>query len=59
MWSWQPVWDVIEKALDVWVPADDNVDMLLKGHFDREVAESERRLNDKQLAWIDQLSAAG
>ncbi|MEE4601000.1 MAG: phosphate ABC transporter permease PstA [Desulfobacteraceae bacterium] len=51
--------DVIGKALDVWVPADDDVDMLFKGHFDREVAESERRLNDKQLAWIDQLSADG
>jgi phosphate transport system permease protein len=51
--------DVIGKTLDVWVPADDDVDMLLKGHFDREVTESERRLNDKQLAWIDQLSADG
>ena len=51
--------DVIGKALDVWVPADDDVDMLLKGHFDRDVAEGERRLNDKQLAWIDQLSADG
>jgi phosphate transport system permease protein len=51
--------DVIGKAIDVWVPADDDVDMLLKGHFDRDVAEGERRLNDKQLAWIDQLSADG
>ena len=31
--------DVIGKALDVWVPADDDVDMLFKGHFDRKVAE--------------------
>ena len=51
--------DVIGKAIDVWVPADDDVDMLLKGHFDRDLAEGERRLNDKQLAWIDQLSADG
>ncbi len=51
--------DVIGKTIDVWVPADDDVDMLLKGHFDRDVAEGERRLNDKQLAWIDQLSADG
>ena len=41
----------------IWVPADDDVDMLIKGHFDRNVAEGERRLNDKQLAWIDQLAA--
>ena len=51
--------DVIGKTLQVWIPADDDVDMLFKGHFDRNVAEEERRLNDKQLAWIDQLSADG
>jgi phosphate transport system permease protein len=51
--------DVIGKTLEIWVPADDDVDMLFKGHFDRNVAEGERRLNDKQLAWIDQLSADG
>lgn len=41
----------------IWVPADDDVDMLLKGHISRDVDESERRLKDKQLAWIDQLLA--
>ena len=51
--------DVIGKSLEIWVPADDDVDMLFKGHFDRNVAEGERRLNDKQLAWIDRLSAEG
>ena len=51
--------DVIGKSLEIWVPADDDVDMLIKGHIDRNVAEGERRLNDKQLAWIDQLSADG
>ena len=51
--------DIIGQTLPVWVPADDDVDMLMKGHFDREVGESERRLKDKQLAWIDQLAAEG
>jgi phosphate transport system permease protein len=51
--------EVIGKSLEIWVPADDDVDMFFKGHFDRNVAEGERRLNDKQLAWIDQLSADG
>ena len=51
--------DVIGKTMQVWVPADDDVDMLIKGHFDRTVDQGERRLNDKQLAWIDQLSATG
>ena len=51
--------DVIGKTMEVWAPADDDVDMLIKGHFDRQVGEGERRLGDKQLAWIDQLSAEG
>jgi len=50
---------VVGKTLRVWVPADDDVDMLVKGHFRRDVPESERRLTDRQLAWIDQLAAAG
>jgi phosphate transport system permease protein len=51
--------DVIGKTLEIWVPADDDVDRLFKAHFDRNVAEGERRLNDKQLVWIDRLSADG
>ena len=47
---------LIGQRAEVWVPADDDVDMLVKGHFDRNLPESERRLNDKQLAWIDSLA---
>ena len=50
---------LIGKHIPVWVPADDDVDMLVKGHMDRRLPESERRLKDKQLAWIDQLAADG
>ena len=50
---------VIGQTVQVWVPADDDLDMLIKGHFDRTVSEDQRRLNDKQLAWIDRLSADG
>ena len=39
----------------IWVPADDDVDMLIKGHMDRDVPEDERRLKDKELSWIDKL----
>ena len=31
------------------VPADDDVDMLVKGHIDRTAPESERRVKDNQL----------
>lgn len=39
----------------IWLAADDDFDMAFKGHVDRSVAESERRLKDFQLAWLDQL----
>ena len=49
--------DIIGKTLSVWVPADDDIDMLIKGHIDRNVPEGERRLSDKQLSWVDRLIA--
>lgn len=51
--------DLIGKTLDIWVPADDDLDMLMKGHMDRNAPASERRINDRQLEWIDALSASG
>ena len=51
--------DLIGKTVSIWVPADDDVDMLMKGHMRRDVTENERRLSDKQLAWIDTLIDAG
>jgi phosphate transport system permease protein len=51
--------EIIGNTLEVWVPADDDIDMLIKGHINREAAETERRLDDKQLAWIDRLAVEG
>ena len=42
-----------------WLLADDEVDMFVKGHIDREVEQASRRLNDKQIGWIDTLESAG
>lgn len=39
----------------IWVPADDDVDMLLKGYLSRQSG----RLSEKQLTWIDQLTDQG
>ena len=50
---------LIGTTQQVWVLADDDVDMLIKGHYDRTLPESNRRINDKQLAWIDTLAANG
>ncbi len=51
--------EIIGKSISVWVPADDDVDMLLKGRFKADVRESSRRLSDQQLAWIAQLQEQG
>ena len=47
----------IGKTVSLWLPASDDVDMLYKGNIDRQVKESGRRINDRQLAWLDRLSA--
>jgi phosphate transport system permease protein len=49
---------LIGQRRSVWVPADDDVDMLVKGHTQRTTENGEPgRLSDLQLAWIDQLTA--
>lgn len=50
---------IIGSTRSVWVPADDDVDMLMKGRIDRSVPDAERRLKDVQLAWIDKLHGDG
>ena len=44
---------------ELWVPADDDYDMLRKGNVDRTRPEADRRLSDKQIAWFDRLAADG
>ncbi|MBL0715412.1 MAG: phosphate ABC transporter permease PstA [Desulfosarcina sp.] len=46
---------MIGQTRPVWVTADDDIDMLMKGHFDLNVPESQRRIKDIQLAWVDRL----
>lgn len=50
---------LIGKTQPVWLIANDDVDMLAKGQIDREVPESERRVDDRTLAWLDALGAKG
>ena len=51
--------DLIGTRAQVWVSGDDDVDMLIKGHIDRNAPASDRRLNDDQLRWLDSLSKQG
>jgi phosphate transport system permease protein len=49
----------IGSVIQLWVPADDDVDMVAKGHIDREVPEADRRVKDNQMAWIDRFQELG
>lgn len=50
---------LIGKTVPIWVPANDDVDMVVKGHVDRRLPESERRLGDRSLRWIEALESQG
>ena len=39
----------------LWVLADAEVDRLMKGHINRAQPESDRRLSDQSIAWVDDL----
>jgi phosphate transport system permease protein len=51
--------DLVGKTVEIWLAADDDVDMLIKGHYRRDRPESERRVSDKQIAWVERLEAEG
>jgi phosphate transport system permease protein len=50
---------LLGRRVSLWLPADDEVDLARKGGIARAVPESERRLSDDQLGWIDALRAEG
>jgi phosphate transport system permease protein len=51
--------DLMGRTQRVWLSADDDVDMFVKGQIDRLGAESDRRLKDYQIAWLDKLQEEG
>ncbi len=50
---------LIGTTLKLWVKADDDIDMFVKGRYPRDVPESERRIKDNQIAWVDKLAGEG
>jgi len=50
---------LIGTSARLWLAASANLDVLNKGNLSRDVGESERQLNDKQIAWFDALAADG
>jgi phosphate transport system permease protein len=51
--------DLIGTTKEVWLLADDDIDMLVKGHIDRTLPESERRVKDQTLGWVERLESEG
>ena len=51
-----PSW--IGQTHTVWVPASDDIDMLMKGSIDRSVVQADRRVSDVELVWVDKLIAS-
>ena len=50
---------LIGQTFDITIPASDPFDQLNKGIIPRDVPEDQRRVNDKQIGWFDQMVAKG
>ncbi|MDX9861708.1 MAG: phosphate ABC transporter permease PstA [Rhodospirillales bacterium] len=50
---------LIGQTVPLWLLLSDDVDMLVKGHIPRNVPESDRRVSDREIAWLDALAATG
>nr|CRH05061.1 Phosphate ABC transporter, permease protein PstA [Candidatus Magnetococcus massalia] len=48
---------LIGTTKELWVVASDDIDMLTKGYIDPTVPQSERRVKDNALAWVEKLKA--
>lgn len=47
---------LIGKRQQVWVKSSDDMDSFVKGEVSREAPETDRRVTDKEIAWIDRLT---
>jgi phosphate transport system permease protein len=50
---------LIGSRITLTVPSSDDIDMYMKGHIDGSLPESERRISDKQIAWVEALRSKG
>ena len=51
--------DAFNNERVIWITASDDVDQYLKGRFNTDIPEEDRRLTDKQLKWIDGMLSEG
>jgi phosphate transport system permease protein len=50
---------LVGTAKELWLLASDDVDMVVKGYIDRTAPESERRVSDRTIAWLESLEQKG
>jgi phosphate transport system permease protein len=50
---------LLGQTRSIWLTADDDVDMFVKGNIRRETTAADRRLSDEKIAWVDSLSSDG
>jgi len=48
---------LIGRQQSIWVPADDDVDMLMKGYFSRRDDQNTGRFSRQQYQWLDRLES--
>ncbi len=46
---------MVGKPLPLWLPASDKVDRAVKSHITKQVPESDRRISNRQLDWLENL----
>jgi phosphate transport system permease protein len=51
--------DLVGEQVEMLVPVADDFDQLSKGHISADLAETERRVTDRQIAWFRELEARG
>jgi phosphate transport system permease protein len=51
--------NAIGTTRSLWLLADDDVDMVVKNEMPRDLPESDRRLDDRQLGWLTDLEGQG
>jgi phosphate transport system permease protein len=49
---------LIGSRRSLWVLADDEIDMYMKGNVDVELDSDRRKVSDEQIAWVEELRAA-
>ncbi len=51
--------EIAGRVTPIWLLADDEVDVFMKGRIDRNQPETNRRIKDNAIGWIDQLVEQG